>query len=358
MNDSEMDNAVGGEGHIHNDVAKTQRWRRRRFFIAGGKLATLAVGGFVALGALADERGPKPRTIRIGNPVCLACSPNGKLIAVGVDFFDQTSPGIRVYDVATGKEVDSMTGHTRRVLSVAFSSDGKVLASASDDHNVRLWDVATRKELAILKDHDLAVTCVAFSRDGKRLATASLDRTVKLWDISQKKVLRTLPFFHDFADRVSFSPDGKMLAAVGGSKDGLVWDAETFKVRTRLSGHTEDLTDVCWSPNGTMLATTSYDSSARVWSTTDFKTKMVIPVHPLGLGVAFTPDGKWLAVCGGSNKVELFSPDTGRRERAAPSDSSGEAVDEVVFSSDGRLMAGLTRRRALLWDMDTDRKDK
>src|SRR5262245_59609092 len=107
----------------------------------------------------------------------------------------------------------TLKGHTESVQSVAFSPDGKTLASASGDKSIKLWDVATGKQQATLKGHTESVRSVAFSPDGKTLASASKDETVKLWDVEGLKNTATLRGPQKDLWSVAFSPDGKTLAS-------------------------------------------------------------------------------------------------------------------------------------------------
>ena len=110
------------------------------------------------------------------------------------------------------KPPKTLKGHTREVFSVAFSPDGKTVASGSADQSIKLWDVAGGKNTATLKGHTDFVQSVAFSPDGKTLASGSRDKTVNLWDVASGKTTATLKGHTDRVWSVAFSPDGKTLA--------------------------------------------------------------------------------------------------------------------------------------------------
>jgi hypothetical protein len=143
----------------------------------------------------------------------VAFSPDGRLLASGSA--DQT---VKLWDSASGKELFSLQGHTKGVTSVAFSPDGTRLASASDDKTVRVWDSATGWELFPLKGHASAVAGVAFSPDGRRLASGGW--TAKIWDSATGKELLSLNSKTASYASVAFSPDGQRLAS--GNRDGSI----------------------------------------------------------------------------------------------------------------------------------------
>src|SRR5262249_30221565 len=129
------------------------------------------------------------RTFRghIGSVLSVAFSPDGKLLASGggggLEEQGKALPGeIKLWDAQTGQKIRTPIGHTRQVLSVAFSHDGKLLASASEDKTVKVWDAQTGREIHTFKGHTGGVKSVAFSPDGKLLASASADKTVKIWN--------------------------------------------------------------------------------------------------------------------------------------------------------------------------------
>ena len=130
-----------------------------------------------------------------------------------------------MWDAETGQETLTLKGHTSAVISVAFSPDGKRLASGSDDRTVKVWDAATGQETLTLKGHTGSVRSVAFSPDGKRLASASDDRTVKVWDAATGQETLTLKGHTGGVMSVAFSPDGKRLASASDDRTVKVWDA-------------------------------------------------------------------------------------------------------------------------------------
>ncbi len=125
--------------------------------------------------------------------VCVAFSPDGKTLASGgVDRSGKTGKGkpdgdIKLWEVATGKNIATWPGHHRSVFAVAFSPDGKTLASGSQDTTVRLWDLRTGKNTATFQGHTDFVRCVAFSPDGRMLASGSHDKTIKLWEVPPRR---------------------------------------------------------------------------------------------------------------------------------------------------------------------------
>jgi WD40 repeat protein/serine/threonine protein kinase len=243
--------------------------------------------------------------------LCVAFSPNGTQVASGGS--DQVA---RIWNPANGQEVRTLAGHkstgpasvfSAGLEGVAFSPDGKWLASASGDRRVKIWETTTGREVRTLIGHTDVVQAVVFSPDGTQLVSASHDGTLKIWDAMTGREMRTLAGHEGRVWSVALSPDGARLASGHFTNNIKVWDAATGRELRTLVGHTGTVLGVAFSPNGTRLASASYDGTIKLWDPESGQELLTLKGHTDEVtSVAFSPDGGWLASAGGDRTVKLW----------------------------------------------------
>jgi hypothetical protein len=244
----------------------------------------------------------------VGRVFSLAFSPDGKILAAGA-----WDGSIRLWDVATRRELRQCVGHSGWVRSVVFFPDGKTLASGGKDKVIRLWDTATGKELRQFKGHQNWVQHLVLSSDGKILGSQSNDQTLRLWDVATGRELRQIEVRPFIGKAMAFSPDGKQLAYIA------------------RDPHTVTLEDCA----------------------TGKETRRITRGGSWIQHVSFSPDSKIL-IGVSSPEVLLWNVATGKDLQ--PLDRQQGAIDSTVFSWDGRSMISAEGHRLRLWELSSRRQ--
>ncbi len=363
------------------------------FSAKGSRLAGMDASGRVTIVDRADGRaktlavGPTDRAINFQRMVF---SPDEALLAIEIVTTPGGSQPVEVWDAATARRLhvfpgrkdaasptflpdgrtlilrggttpriwrldppaapDELAGHTAESWAAAFSPDGKVLATGSDDtrepRTIKLWDPDSGQLLAGWKAHTATVSALAFDPDGRVLASASLDSGKKghpnliLWDPETHGRLANLEGHTGPVRAVAFSPDGRWLATAGDDRTARLWDVATRTTRAILTGHAKNLTCVAFSPDGKTLASASNDATVRLWDVADGQTRRILRDVGNTLTVAFSPDGSLLASTNEDGSIKLWDP--------APASWSGRSAASRT-SSDAwrsRPTAGTSSRRA------------
>ncbi|NEO52894.1 MAG: PQQ-binding-like beta-propeller repeat protein [Okeania sp. SIO3B5] len=279
----------------------------------------------------------------------VAFSCDGKTIATGSN--DYTA---RLWDTDTGKEL-AILNHPKEVNVVAFSCDGKTIATGSHE-TAHLWDANTGKELATLKhkapSHNALVNAVVFSPDGQTIATASDDYTARLWDVNTGKEIVILNHQNP-VNVVAFSRDGQTIATASSDNTARLWDADTGKELATLN-HQYMVRSVVSSRDGKIIATVSNDFAARLWDAHNGKELPTLKHQNSVIAVSFSPDEEIIATATDDNTAHLWDANTGKE--LATLNHQGR-INTVAFSPSGKSIAtGSDDNTVRLWDTDNGKE--
>jgi WD40 repeat protein len=274
--------------------------------------------------------------------LCVAYSPDGKwLITGGAD------KNIAIRDSVSGVARRSLRGHTGRVNRLAVSSDSTQVASSSGDGTVRIWSIRRGEENAVFNawnEKFVAARSVAFSPDGRTLASGADDGTIKLRDVNDQKELHVLAGQTLPVTSLVFTSDGSLLiSATGDWRNNRVaceirlWEVMSGKELAQLQGCTSEIKCIAIDKGGGLLASTEANSDLRLWDVVNRKVLRTIRLESLSGSLAFSPDGQRLATGHYSGSITLWDvPGLTPIQRYT---GHAKGIPGIAFSADGKFLA-------------------
>ena len=288
------------------------------------------------------------------NAYTVAFSPDGRLLASGRQARssdDDRAQRAFVWDAYDGSRLHALSGHRQKVFCVRFFPDGNSVLTAGYDKTVRKWDLETGLELQSVRAHDSTVSHAAISPDGSLFATATFDGpTIKLWNaktfkpISEGRIGGGNTF-------LAFSRDGSQLASAGAGGQVTLSQVANLGAQMVVGTHTNVVNAVAFTPNGTRLVSASSDNTVRVWDTT-LNAPEPTRWHGGRIGaVSFSPDGNSFASAGSNREVKIWDSETGVCH-ATLSVEAGR-VTELCFAPNGKRLAAATTDAVYVWNTET-----
>jgi WD40 repeat protein len=287
----------------------------------------------------------------------LAFSPDGRMLATGGDDDSGPDPTVKLWDTTTGRLSRAWHGGHGTVAALAISPDGRTLATGHlvSTDNVRIWDTATGRLLTTLTGHADRVRTVAFPRDGGSLATAGSDGTVRLWDVRSWCVRTVFRGHGDTVHAVAYSPDGATLASAGDNGDLRLWDLRSNKGAPsppRLFPGRSNLVAVAFAPDGKTLAVADDQGTMTVWDLERSTPLRLIQSEGGALcQVTYAPDGDALAAAGKDGLIRLWDPATGQELISLAAHRA--PIHGLAFSPDGSTLGSVAHDGSVrLWRAD------
>jgi WD40 repeat protein len=279
---------------------------------------------------------------------CVAFSGDGNLVATGSN--DSTA---KVWNARTGEKLSALRGHTFTVTHVAFDPCNNQLATASGDRTIKIWDLATGKELRTLQGHQHLIARVAYSSDGKSLASAGEDGSIRIWDPESGKAVATLGEGKHPIVSLAFRPDGKRIAVAYRGLGVQIWDVSTGKVERTLEGPAQAGRCVAYSPDGKTLAVAgSADRSVTLWDAASGQLRQTLKGQTDYVSdVTFSPDGKSVASTGWDKTIQVWDAASGKSLGAFK--GHPESINALTYSPDGKRLATASEDKTIrIWDIE------
>lgn len=293
----------------------------------GGLLVTAGADRRLRFWNLAETPGLAEERPHEGPLSAVACSADGARVAFAGGEVPGTSFAVRVEALRAGQAAKSLRleGHTAPVLSLSFSPDGDLLASAGADRGIRLWPLSGRTPSRTLTGHDKAVTAVHFLAEGTLLVSGGADGTLRFWDAPSGSPRLKLETGGRAVSALALRPDGRLLASAGADRLVRLWDVASGLEILRMAGHESLVAALAFSPDGGTLASGSYDGTLRLWDLSGRDTR-VLRAGGWVASLAFSPDGRQLAAGRTDGALLLLACPPPEADAAGPAQADLEAL--------------------------------
>ena len=287
----------------------------------------------------------------------VAYSPDGRWIASAGTLPEDW---IRIWDAATGRPLHILKGHTDSVSRLAFSPDGKRIVSPSRDGTARVWDIERGEQLFLLEDHGSVCLTVVFSRDGKYVVGGLADRSLRIWDAANGREIRRLKASPGIPLSLDLSPDGKWIVCGNSDKTVTLHDFHDEVPIRILTGHDVPIQSVAFSPDGKLIASCGGDEGrqkvgeVKLWDAVSSQEIRSLKGHSdRVLDLAFSPDSQQLVTGGMDRLLKVWDVRNGRelmsfRAHGIPKYVDG--VHSVAFSPDGKRILSGGDKEVKIWD--------
>jgi WD40 repeat protein len=284
-----------------------------------------------------------------GNVLWVAFSHDGKTLAsvAGWPYALDTPAEVTLWDVASHRKLAALVGHTSSSCRPDFSPDDRLLATPHGNGTILLWDLGSRTIVGTLAGHQGLVISVRFSPDGQLVASSGIDGTVRLWRVPSRRAVVTLGSHQGAVYSIAFSPDGTRLISGGLDHTARLWDIQRRSAVTTFRGHLSRIFSVSYAPDGKTVVTASLDGTARTWDATAPADTGIFDRHSGAIAyLRFSPDGRLLARSAlWSSQVTLWDARSWKKLAVIPHANAG-------FSTKGALLATTSPPDVLaFWDV-------
>ncbi len=324
--------------------------------------AMLAAAPAVAQQPTVDAQAARPgKTFKGPGAVVSSVSHSGPSGMIAAGYYNNT---VQIWNVNSDQPIE-LKGHDNWITAVAWSPTGPLLASAGLDKKIILWQLPTKKPTRVIEGaaapaagqppvtdkHVDWVRALAFTPDGKFLASAGDDKAILIWEVETGKFLRRLDGCTDWVMSLAVSPDGKQIAAGGFDRTIRIWTLENGAKVKDIPANKQIVLALAWSPNGSTLASGGQDRVIRLWSVAEGNETRALTGHGDQIfAVSFHPTGQFLASCSGDKSVRLWSIADGREIKNLGGHT--QWVYSLAFTGDGGALASASADETVrIWDL-------